>query len=356
MKSLLHCLRAFRSRGRILPIAVYSSFLLQVALGGRVALAQTCDPFSVVGDAIGSDSNFTDHTGGFIAQLDQGINLGQPAILVPLTGSELLNELRVIVFGAPTAAGALRFDQFAYYLDIWRAEDYFDEQQPSYRVALGDPSNVGLEIVEANYVVPAVAFGNAGVGGNFATTYDLRFDLTVEGMGGEPILPFGRTLPEGDWVFGIQSHHSLTESGSLRVAGSVAPDGPLPLFSRDDAVPPGILGGQDPENIQIRWAMSLEAELATSSGIPGDFNGDRVVDAADYTVWRDELAPTTGSAGYKCWRVNFGQTTEPQSALTSPQGNDAAALNITIVVPEPTGAFLLLQVILAVLTFNRYAA
>ena len=43
----------------------------------------------------------------------------------------------------------------------------------------------------------------------------------------------------------------------------------------------------------------------TSAGIPGDFNNDGKVDAADYVVWRK----TDGTpAGYNVWRAHFGQT------------------------------------------------
>ena len=33
-----------------------------------------------------------------------------------------------------------------------------------------------------------------------------------------------------------------------------------------------------------------EVTFLAASGLPGDFNGDNVVDAADYTVWRDGLS------------------------------------------------------------------
>jgi hypothetical protein len=55
------------------------------------------------------------------------------------------------------------------------------------------------------------------------------------------------------------------------------------------------------------------------SGIPGDYNGNGIVDAADYTVWRDHLGQTfalanrdsanTGPinmADYTSWNTNFG--------------------------------------------------
>ena len=70
---------------------------------------------------------------------------------------------------------------------------------------------------------------------------------------------------------------------------------------------------------------------------PGDFNGNGVVDAADYVVWRK----TDGSPeGYNEWRTNFGRTTGAGSL------SDA-------IVPEPTNWILLLP--LAILaSWNRY--
>jgi hypothetical protein len=73
-------------------------------------------------------------------------------------------------------------------------------------------------------------------------------------------------------------------------------------------------------------------------GTPGDFNGDGFVDAADYTVWRDNLnaadesafAPGSGNGGgidatdYTLWRNNFG---------TMAAGGALAA---SAAVPEPT--------------------
>jgi len=42
--------------------------------------------------------------------------------------------------------------------------------------------------------------------------------------------------------------------------------------------------------------------------IPGDFNNDGVVDAADYTVWRDGLGREFTQDDYNAWRSNFGNT------------------------------------------------
>jgi probable HAF family extracellular repeat protein len=71
------------------------------------------------------------------------------------------------------------------------------------------------------------------------------------------------------------------------------------------------------------------AYLLTPVSIPGDFNHDGRVDAADYVVWRK----TGGSLGdYNTWRANFGQTA----------GSGAGAYAGTAV-PEPATLVLLMS-------------
>ncbi len=62
--------------------------------------------------------------------------------------------------------------------------------------------------------------------------------------------------------------------------------------------------------------------------VPGDYNNNGVVDAADYIVWRK----TDGTpAGYNAWRTHFGQT--------AGSGSGAIA-NATV--PEPATAVMLM--------------
>jgi hypothetical protein len=70
-------------------------------------------------------------------------------------------------------------------------------------------------------------------------------------------------------------------------------------------------------------------------GLNGDYNGDNVIDAADYTVWRDAIGvspnplvndftpPAVGMDDFEYWKSHFGQSV----------GGGAAA---AAVVPEPT--------------------
>jgi hypothetical protein len=79
--------------------------------------------------------------------------------------------------------------------------------------------------------------------------------------------------------------------------------------------------------------------VTNSVPLSGDFNKDRVVDAADYTVWRDSLDATgyhlaadgngdgkVDSGDYILWRKNFGQTWSATGAgsLATPEPASAA--------------------------------
>ena len=93
------------------------------------------------------------------------------------------------------------------------------------------------------------------------------------------------------------------------------------------------------------FTLSVQAVI----NIPGDYNGDGLVNATDYTSWRDSLGSTVTnpfdgadgngdgmitSADYSVWRSNFGRST---SAATK-----------GVAVPEPTSAWLLCLAIMTV--------
>ena len=68
-------------------------------------------------------------------------------------------------------------------------------------------------------------------------------------------------------------------------------------------------------------AYSVTTLVLISDGLPGDFNRDGTVDAADYTVWRDSLGQTGNDLAadanednmvdaddYDLWKSNFGRS------------------------------------------------
>ncbi|QDT67815.1 PEP-CTERM motif protein [Planctomycetes bacterium MalM25] len=61
-------------------------------------------------------------------------------------------------------------------------------------------------------------------------------------------------------------------------------------------------------------------------GLPGDFNLDGAVDAADYTVWRDGLGTTYVQADYDTWKNNYGATASSNAAVAAVPEPGALAL------------------------------
>ncbi len=54
-----------------------------------------------------------------------------------------------------------------------------------------------------------------------------------------------------------------------------------------------------------------------SAGLPGDFNDDGTVDAADYTTWRDGLGTTYTASDYDVWKAHYGETAGSGASLSS---------------------------------------
>jgi fibronectin-binding autotransporter adhesin len=73
--------------------------------------------------------------------------------------------------------------------------------------------------------------------------------------------------------------------------------------------------------------------MALVDDLPGDWNDDGKVDAADYVTWRKNPSSSGGDpGGYNTWRQNFGRSA------------GSGALNADVVVPEPTSLLILLTV------------
>ena len=72
--------------------------------------------------------------------------------------------------------------------------------------------------------------------------------------------------------------------------------------------------------------------------LPGDYNQNGTVDAADYVVWRKNPDAFGGDpAGYDTWRSHFGQS-----------AGSGSALNATV--PEPATTWLFLIGMLVILS------
>jgi hypothetical protein len=107
---------------------------------------------------------------------------------------------------------------------------------------------------------------------------------------------------------------------STALSGTLADGSPLLLYISNY-----------PQWDSAGWQYGEPAAVTLTAMLPGDFDGNLVVDAADYTVWRDNLGSKYSAGHYAIWRSAFGQTAMRDSV--SPQ------------VPEPSTAVMLFCVV-----------
>ena len=109
-----------------------------------------------------------------------------------------------------------------------------------------------------------------------------------------------------------------------------------------------IAQGDDGE-LYVMFANGSISRIAAPL-LPGDYNNDHVVDAADYTVWRDNLGtsnmlpndPIGGEIGpeqYDQWKTNFGAGATGIGSLSS--------------VPEPGAAWIAFSVLVGAAIWSR---
>lgn len=169
-------------------------------------------------------------------------------------------------------------------------------------------------------------------------------------------ITLGETDPDKSFATPLQvaGKTTLNTPISLQLAGGYLPNAG-DSFELITAAGGLSIGTTDTTNFAplpsgLAWDLvTLELGLLAqviASGIDGDFNADNAVDAADYTVWRDNLGAAAGTlpndstgvaigaAQYELWRNNFGAT--------------AAAASLSgAAVPEPGGAAILIAASIA---------
>ena len=98
-------------------------------------------------------------------------------------------------------------------------------------------------------------------------------------------------------------------------------------------------------NEQISMGGNDFETVAFPRPLPGDYNGDHSVDAADYVVWRKDPANNGGDpGGYDTWRAFFGASDDPDpdNALFSDipivlTSSHTLSLTLERVTPDATG-------------------
>ena len=105
----------------------------------------------------------------------------------------------------------------------------------------------------------------------------------------------------------------------------------------------GFFGRLDIVTISVGSDAGREALRLTVVPFAGDYNGDAVVDAADYVAWRDGFGFIFTQADYDVWKAN----------LSDISGN-ASVADANVAVPEPATVVLLIVGMMASLRL-RYS-
>ena len=126
--------------------------------------------------------------------------------------------------------------------------------------------------------------------------------------------------------------------------------GTLPLQkSLSLTLPAGAVRGSYPINVTLAGGTedwSKTGSFTVKVGVPGDYNDNGVVDAADYVLWRNggplqfevDTPGTVNAADYTAWRARFGKTTA---------GAGSGSFAITSI-PEPATMVLAVLGLLAI--------
>ena len=111
---------------------------------------------------------------------------------------------------------------------------------------------------------------------------------------------------------------SNTNAGGIKIGGSYP----------DNSAERNPFNGRTDELMLFNKTLTADdvaAQFELVSNIPGDFNGDGAVVAADYCVWRDGLGTIYTPADYGVWKSHFGQIASAGAASLASSS-----------VPEPT--------------------
>lgn len=175
------------------------------------------------------------------------------------------------------------------------------------------------------------------------------------GSTGQNGLPMSDGSGNGWQELGVPSNKLLAEA----YLQGMSPLNPTDSIDLGFAYDPSLFGSGNDGDLLLTFQMEDGRTLPglvtyiTGSNLPGDYNGDGIVDLADYTVWRNNLGATdesslnnNGDGGgvsisdYQFWKSRFGNTSQG--------GNLALAT-----VPEPSTYALLLVALLGVALLTR---
>jgi hypothetical protein len=160
--------------------------------------------------------------------------------------------------------------------------------------------------VNGGTITPGRVIGTTHVGGNIEfQSGTLEIDLIAGRI--DKLTVVGNAILGSNLV--ISTPFGVPESGSWEIMSASQ------ILGAFDSVTEGFYV----QNLGDRLIL----HVVTSPTLEGDFNDDGIVDAADYTVWRNHYGTLYDMEDYNMWRTNYG--------TSSAQGGGGL-----VAVPEPS--------------------
>jgi hypothetical protein len=227
-----------------------------------------------------------------------------------------------------------------------RSFEFVSFQFNLYLVPIGDPvSDFSANVLANDYenytYVRAVGGGSGKGGGYHPPTYARgpgdTYSDTYQNVTSPPTKLDALFHFSGADVAGMPLAVTVSDSGTYSLNLTADADG------THSPITPGTPLSNSLYTLEYQTNSLLGSQITFVSAValPGDYNNDGVVDAADYAVWRDNLGAPAGTlpndvdgsvigqAQYDTWKANFGR----MSGVGS-QSNAA--------VPEPASRLLIL--------------
>ncbi|MCC7084251.1 MAG: hypothetical protein IT427_04505 [Pirellulales bacterium] len=161
-----------------------------------------------------------------------------------------------------------------------------------------EPGNVTVPFTPTPW---AIGTANLPRGDPLPTISTFTFTIDLDAAGAKLYLQ--QSLANGAVAFIVSSLHATTDYGGSGVYPS--------WYTKESNVPAALM----PQ-------LVIDYQILPA-GVPGDYNGNGVVDAADYVLWRnggplqnevDDLGSVTAQ-DYNAWRARFGNTAAASASL-----------------------------------------